>query len=118
MTATTPKARMNCKARLHVLPVLILFHPVIVGQPGRPDRRRGARVSCFHPVAYGEITGAGLCPLSCFSPVIYRQRLDYALAARKRPRELFQLEPERVGLVGDLAASDGVDRRHHAAVAA
>ena len=84
MTATTPKARMNCKARLHILPVLILFHPVIVGQPGRPDRRRGARVSCFHPVDYGEITGAGLCPLSCFSPVIYRQRLDYALAATAR----------------------------------
>jgi len=28
------------------------------------------------------------------------------------------VEPERVGLIGDLAASDCVDRRHHAAVAA
>src|SRR6516165_11212819 len=34
------------------------------------------------------------------------------------PTRLFQLEPERVGLIGDLAASDGVNRRHHAAVAA
>jgi hypothetical protein len=78
---------MNCKARLHVLPVLILFHPVIAGQPGRPDRRRGARVSCFHPVADGEITGAGLCPLSCFSPVIYRWYRDN-LAVLSAPQPL------------------------------
>ena len=29
-------------------------------------------VSCFHPVACGENTGARLCPASCFFPVIYR----------------------------------------------
>src|SRR5262249_9858427 len=38
--------------------------------------------------------------------------------ARQRRHELFQFEPERVGLIGHLAASDRVDRRHHAAVAA
>jgi len=79
------QAGTSRKARLHPFPVFVLFCPVIAGKPGRPERRRGAPVSCFHPAAYGEITGAGLCPLSCFSPVIYRQRrLDYALAATAR----------------------------------
>lgn len=39
---------------------------------GPPRRGPGAPVSCFPPVAYGQITGARLCPVSCFSPVIYR----------------------------------------------
>src|SRR6516162_11673581 len=108
---------------------------------GPPRREPGAPVSCFPPVAYGQITGAGLCPMSCFSPVIYRDlqasrawtapfRCDpkqgsafaTSLAATAQAPQvrhiLFQLEPERVCLVGDLAASDRVDRRHHAAVAA
>src|SRR5215471_14865357 len=83
-TAKTPKARTNRKARLQPFPVFVLFRPVIAGKPGRPDKRRGTRVSCFHPVAYGEVAGAGLCPVTCFSPVIYRERrLDRALAAAR-----------------------------------
>src|SRR5262249_1583425 len=38
MTAKTPKARTNLKARLHLFPVSVLFRPVISGAPGRPDR--------------------------------------------------------------------------------
>jgi hypothetical protein len=30
-------------------------------------------VSCVHPVACGEGIGAGLYPVSCFFPVIYRE---------------------------------------------
>jgi len=74
MTAKTPKARTNRKARLHSFPVLVLFHPVIAGQPGRSNRRRAAPVSCFYPVAYGETAGARLCSVCCFSPVVYRER--------------------------------------------
>ena len=39
---------------------------------GAAPAGRGAPVSSFPPVAYGQITGAGLCPVACFSPVIYR----------------------------------------------
>jgi hypothetical protein len=66
MTAKTPNARPKRKARLHSFPVFVLFRPVFSGKPRRPDRRRGAPVSCFHPGAYGEITGVRLCPVSCF----------------------------------------------------
>src|SRR5215813_275075 len=48
--------------------------PCSCRQAGRPDRRRDARVSCFLPGAYGEVTGARLCRASCFFPVIYRRR--------------------------------------------
>src|SRR5215831_10995078 len=48
--------------------------PCSCRQAGRPDRRRDARVSCFLPGAYGEVTGARLCRASCFFPVIYRTR--------------------------------------------
>src|SRR5262249_55076962 len=88
-----------------------------------PDGRWGAPVSCFPPVAYGQITSAGLCPVSCFSLLftgIYRQtrvnrtglawaetRNQEVLAptvaggpcARAASHALFQVEPERVGLV-------------------
>jgi len=52
------QAGTSRKARLHPFPVFVLFCPVIAGKPGRPERRRGAPVSCFHPGAYGDITGA------------------------------------------------------------
>ncbi len=67
--------------------------------------------------------GARLCSVCCFSPVVYRERrLGCSPGAAARAAcggtQLVQLEPERVGLIGDLAASDRVDGRHHAAVAA
>src|SRR5262245_25300291 len=46
--------------------------PCSCRQAGRPDWRRGAHVSCLLPGAYGEVTGARLCRVSCFFPVIYR----------------------------------------------
>ena len=73
MAAETSKARAERKVRLHLFPVLVLFRPVIGGEPERPDRRRAPPNSCFHAVAYGKISGARLCPPACFSPVIYRQ---------------------------------------------
>ena len=88
MTANTPNARPKRKARLHSFPVFVLFRPVISGKPRRPDRRRGAPVSCFYPGAYGEITGVRLYPVSCFSAVIYRnRRLGLTLWLRHEARK-------------------------------
>ena len=81
MTAKTPNARTKRKARLRPFPVFVLFRPVISGKPGRPGRRRGAPVSCFHPGACGETRTTGLCPAVLFSPVIYRDRRRRQLAA-------------------------------------
>jgi|SRR6516164_8786423 len=64
------KAHTSCKARLHLLPVLVLFRPVIAGEPNHPDGRRGAPVSCFPPAPYEEITGrrvvSGVLFFSCY----------------------------------------------------
>lgn len=72
--AKTPKARTSRKARLHQFPVVGLFRPVIADKPSRRDKAPGALISYFHPGAYGEVTGARLCRVSCFFPVIYRRR--------------------------------------------
>ena len=55
--------------------------PCYRGAANRPDGRRAAPVSCVPLVAYGQITGAGLCPVSCFYPVIYRD----LQASRREP---------------------------------
>ena len=60
------------------------FGPVLPcyrGAPNYPNGRRAAPVSCVPLVAYGQITGAGLCPVSCFYPVIYRD----LQASRREP---------------------------------
>jgi hypothetical protein len=64
--ATAPCELPFCKPGLRTFPVFVLFGPVIDSNPGRPNGRGGARISCCHPAAYGETTGVRLCPVSCF----------------------------------------------------
>ena len=76
------KAHTSCKARLHLLPVLVLFRPVIAGEPNHPDGRRGAPVSCFPPAPYEEITGrrvvSGVLFFSCYLQA-NRRRLHWTV---------------------------------------
>jgi hypothetical protein len=46
-------------------------------------------ISCFHPIAYGESIGAGLCPASCFFLLFtgkYRERGRIAGAPLRKHR--------------------------------
>src|SRR5215467_1618938 len=68
------QAGTSRKARLRPFPVFVLFCPVIAGRLGRPDGRRARPFPVFFLVVYGDITGARLWRVPCFSPVIYRPR--------------------------------------------
>src|SRR5262249_33883909 len=105
MTGKTATAPANCTARLHPFRVFVLFRPCYCRRAGPSDRRRGRPNSRFHPVAYVESTAREVVPATLFfSCYLQANRLGPSPAVRR----LFQLEPERVGLVGDLAASDRV----------
>src|SRR5262245_15591306 len=73
----------------------------------------GAGMRSF-PVCFLELTERSQAPGCAGGPVSF---LLFTGGGERRDA-LFQFEPERVGLIGDLAASDRIDRRHHAAVAA
>src|SRR5262245_41996007 len=60
------------KERRRPFPVFALFCPAICPLVGRPAGARLSRFPLFISVAYGETIGAGLCPASCFFPVICR----------------------------------------------
>src|SRR5262249_31733254 len=96
MTAKTPKARMSRKARLHQFPVLGLFRPVLAGKPGAPT---GAGMRAF-PIFFLELTGRSQAPGCAGRPVS-----SLLFTGGERRDALFQFEPERVGLIGDLPAS-------------
>src|SRR5262245_59047644 len=59
------KAHTSCKARLHLFPVLVLFRPVIAGEPSHPT---DAGVRPF-PVFLPWLTGKSLAPGCVRCPV-------------------------------------------------
>src|SRR5262249_14964151 len=110
MTVKTPKARTRA-ARPGCINGLFSACFVLF-LPASRAASTGAGTRAF-PVCLLELTGrlqaAGCAGRPVFACYLQEESCETAL---------FQFEPERVGLIGDLAASNRVDRRHHAAVAA
>jgi hypothetical protein len=58
----------SCKAELWLLPVFVLFRPVIGGQIGRPMRHRSRGFPVCLPPLTGNGAAGGLWPAACFPP--------------------------------------------------
>src|SRR5262249_8104002 len=110
MTAKTPKARTRA-ARPGCINCLFSACFALF-LPASRAASTGAGMRAF-PVCFLELTGRSQAPGCAGGPVS-----SLLFTGGERRDALFQFEPERVGLIGDLAATDRIDRRHHAAVAA